>query len=289
MACNSAVLPARVWRSAHGRDSRIGRTRRRVQRWLIPGRPSRHDRRLALARIRWTTGDAPLRRARRPRSCSARDSPPCTVGRPLPRRRLPSPEIARTACCDEVHRKHEGPLDYADRVEHEGLLRLAPPFDDQLLRARIAVRRVRDMEMTMKRLPTRVRVAVAATALAGGVLLGSAGPAIAQPATQSRVADAIRQNAGDPASSTGWHLPGHQVERDDGRDLVRLHDPREGGSIDVTPASEAAAANRWYVDQLREAAAAHRWYLDQTREAAAASRWYLDQLLTAQPSAHRGV
>ncbi|MEU7305531.1 hypothetical protein [Streptomyces sp. NPDC007206] len=142
--------------------------------------------------------------------------------------------------------------------------------------------------MTMKRLHTRVRVAVSAAALVGGVLLGSAGPAIAQPTAQNRVADAIPQSARASASSTGSHPRGHEVECD-GSDGVRLYDRVEGGSIDVTPASEAAAADHWYVDQLREAAAARRWYLDQTREAAAASRWYVDQLVAAQPSAHRGV
>ncbi|MGW7522645.1 hypothetical protein [Streptomyces sp. NPDC054783] len=133
----------------------------------------------------------------------------------------------------------------------------------------------------MKRSLTRVQVAVAAAAIAGGALLGSAGTAIAAPVAHGQVAHDMPEKAGDFASFTGRHGHEHEGERDDGPDGRRLHVWHEGRWMDGTPDREAAGADRWYVDQVREAAGADRWYVDQVHDAAGADRWYADQLREA--------
>ncbi|MER6569000.1 hypothetical protein ABT288_23160 [Streptomyces sp. NPDC001093] len=142
------------------------------------------------------------------------------------------------------------------------------------------------MEMTMKRLLARVQVAVAAAAIAGGALLGSAGTAIAAPVAHGQVADAMPEKAGGLVSFPGRHGRGHEGERDDGPDGRRLYVRHEGRWTGGTPVRESVGVDRWYVDQLREAVGVDRWYVDQLREAVDVDRWYADQLVLVRPSAY---
>ncbi|MGW6145440.1 hypothetical protein [Streptomyces sp. NPDC055140] len=128
----------------------------------------------------------------------------------------------------------------------------------------------------------RVSIALASTALAGGVLLGAGGSASA--ATTSVPVQAQYVSA---TSATSSEQVGRHTDDDHrGQDTVRYGAADHEGEA---ASWRGVSAARWYEDQVDEAASwrgvsAARWYEDQVDEAASwhgvgAARWYEDQVV----------
>ncbi|WP_405778879.1 hypothetical protein OG512_00960 [Streptomyces sp. NBC_01378] len=136
----------------------------------------------------------------------------------------------------------------------------------------------------MNSMTKRVSIALASTALAGGVLLGAGGSASAATAS----VPAQHTHYVSVTSATGSEQAGHHTDDDHrGQDAVR--DVRAADHEGEAASWRGVSAARWYEDQVDAAASwrgvsAARWYEDQVDAAASwrgvsAARWYEDQVV----------
>ncbi|MEU8489250.1 hypothetical protein [Streptomyces sp. NPDC048641] len=141
----------------------------------------------------------------------------------------------------------------------------------------------------MNSMTKRVSIALASTALAGGVLLGAGGSASAAttsvPVQHTQDVSATSATSATSSEQVSRHAAADH-RRQDTVGYVRAAD-HEGEAASWRGVSAA----RWYEDQVEAAAAswrgvsAARWYEDQVEAAAAswrgvsAARWYEDQVV----------
>jgi hypothetical protein len=121
--------------------------------------------------------------------------------------------------------------------------------------------------MTMNSMTKRVSIALASTALAGGVLLGAGGSASA--ATTSVPVQHTQYVSATSATSSeqvGRHTDDDRHADHRGQDTVRY--VRAADHEGEAASWRGVSAARWYQDQVDEAASWHgvsaaRWYADQ--------------------------
>ncbi|MEV6536026.1 MULTISPECIES: hypothetical protein [Streptomyces] len=135
----------------------------------------------------------------------------------------------------------------------------------------------------MNSMTKRVSIALASTALAGGVLLGAGGSASAA-TTSAPVQHTQYVSATSTVSSV--RAADHEGEAASWRGVsaARWYEDQ----VDEAASWHGVSAARWYEDQVDEAASWHgvsaaRWYEDQVEEATSwhgvsAARWYEDQV-----------